>query len=177
MQANQSILFSWQKRRDIRPNQNHISTFKASVWVGCLSYSSGQGKHQQCENMYFSSNVGWENEYLCYNYAIYNLFFGRPMLTFTLFLAGLGLHCCVQAFSGWVVGALLSAPVRASTAVPFLTVQYVLWTECSVVVAHGVSCPAPCGFFLDQGLNHVLSTGGRLTTGPPGKPTFPLFHP
>ena len=146
------------KRYKAKPE--HISTFKASVWVGCLSYSCGQGKHQQCENMYFSSNVGWEDEYLCYNYAIYNLLFGRQMLTFlSFFLAVLGLHRCVCASSSWVVGALLSAHAQVFTAVAFLTVRCGLYTECSVAVARGLSCPAPCGFFLDQGPNHVLSIG------------------
>ena len=41
----------------------------------------------------------------------------------------------------------------------------------SVVVARGLSCPAACGIFPDQGWNHAPCAGRHrfLTAGPPGK--------
>ena len=47
-----------------------------------------------------------------------------------------------------------------------------LWLACSVVVAHGLSCPAACGILVSrQGIEPASPTleGGFLTTGPPGK--------
>ena len=46
----------------------------------------------------------------------------------------------------------------------------------SVLVAHGLSCPAARGIFLEQGSNpRPLHGQVNLTTGPPGKSPTPLF--
>ena len=46
-----------------------------------------------------------------------------------------------------------------------------LWSTGAAVVAHGLSCPAACGLFLDQGLNpNLLHWQAVFTTEPPGKP-------
>ena len=46
-----------------------------------------------------------------------------------------------------------------------------LWNTDSVVVAHGLSCSAACGIFLDQGLNScLLHWQAFFTSEPPEKP-------
>ena len=47
-----------------------------------------------------------------------------------------------------------------------------LWSTGSIVVAHGLSCPAACGIFPDQGSNPVSpALADRFFTAePPGKP-------
>ena len=100
-----------------------------------------------------------------------NLFF---IYKFILFLAALGLHFCMQAFSScgkW--GLLFIAVHRLLIAVASLVVKHrlqacglqQLWhmgsvvvahglqSAGSVVVAHGLSCSAACGIFPDQGSN------------------------
>ena len=62
-----------------------------------------------------------------------------------LCLAELGLHCCVQVFS--------SCGKRGYFLV---VVCKLLIPVASLVVAHGLSCPATCGIFLDQGSNLCL---------------------
>ena len=97
------------------------------------------------------------------------------ILKFYLFLAALGLHCCVRAFSSCGERGLLFVSVRrlliavaslllwstgsrrmgfSSCGVRALVVVACrLWSAGSVVVAHGLSCSATCGIFPDQGLN------------------------
>ena len=71
-----------------------------------------------------------------------------------LFLAALGLPCCVRAFSSCSECAwrLSSCGVLAS---PFggFSLWSVASSEDSVVVAHGLSCHVACGIFLDQESN------------------------
>ena len=62
-----------------------------------------------------------------------------------LFLAELGLHCCVQVFSSCGERGYFLVVVRK-----------LLIPVASLVVAHGLSCPATCGIFLDQGSNLCL---------------------
>ena len=70
------------------------------------------------------------------------LFVSPPLSSFFFFfVAALGLHCCMQAFSSCGEQGLL-----------------LLWSTGSrragsVVVAHGPSCSAACGVFPDQGSN------------------------
>ena len=91
-----------------------------------------------------------------------------------LFLAALGLHCCVWAFSSCGEWGLLVAAVRGlllavASLVAELGLQahglQQLWltgsvvvarglqSAGSVVVAHRLSCSTACGIFPDQGLN------------------------
>ena len=114
-----------------------------------------------------------------------------------LFLAALGLHCCTQAFSSCSEQGLLFIAVRRLLIeVASLVVEHglqacglqQLWHMGSAVVArglqsagseimaHGLSCSAACGIFLDQGLNLSPALAGRfLTTAPPGKYHSILF--
>ena len=55
-----------------------------------------------------------------------------------LFWSVLGLHCCGRAFSISKKGLLFAVVCR------------LLFAVASVVVGHGLSCPAVCGIFLDQ---------------------------
>ena len=77
-------------------------------------------------------------------------------------MAALGLHCCAQAFSNCGEWGLLFIVVhRLFIAVASLVAEHglqvcglqQLWYTGSVVVAHGPSCSAPCGIFLDKGSN------------------------
>ena len=61
-----------------------------------------------------------------------------------LFLAELGLHCCVQVFSSCGERGYCLVVVRK------------LLVLVASLVAHRLSCPATCGIFLDQGLNLCL---------------------
>ena len=80
------------------------------------------------------------------------------MLFIYLFLAVLGLHCCMWAFSRLLIVVLLLWFVGSRA-------------RASVVVAHGLSCPVACGIFPEKGMKLVsLTLAGRsLISGPPGK--------
>ena len=79
----------------------------------------------------------------------------------SFFFPALSLCCCVQAlcFSEW--GLLSSVVPSLLIAVASLAVEHGLQVYSlqqlrrmgSVVVAHGLSCPAACGILLDQGSN------------------------
>ena len=97
----------------------------------------------------------------------------------SFFFPALSLCCYVQAlcFSEW--GLLSSVVPRLLIAVASLAVEHGLQVYSlqqlrrmgSVVVAHGLSCPAACGILLDQGSNSSPALAGRfLTTGPPESP-------
>ena len=111
-----------------------------------------------------------------------------------LFLAALGLCCCARAFSSCseqgllflVVCGLLLLQSTGSRHAGFSscgTWAQQLWLAGSrgqaVVVAHGLSCSAACGIFLDQGSNPcpLHLAGGFLTTVPPGKSQVFLIIP
>ena len=96
--------------------------------------------------------------------SIHSFFYIYIYLFICLFLAALGLRCCVWAFSSCgergllfvevhgllIVGLLLlfsSCGARAS-----VVVVHRLQSEGSVVVVHGFSCSVACGIFPDQGL-------------------------
>ena len=101
-------------------------------------------------------------------------FFKKCIYFIYLFLAAFGLHCCAQAFSScdeWrllfvvVCGLLIAvASLVVEHRLQVHGLQY-LWhmgsvvvarrlqSTGSVVVAHGLSCSAARGIFLDQGLN------------------------
>ena len=70
-----------------------------------------------------------------------------------LFLAALGLHCCVWAFPSCDKWVLLSGcGAQASHCSGFASrVLQELQHRSSVVAAHGLRCLAACGIFLDQG--------------------------
>ena len=81
------------------------------------------------------------------------VFFFFLFLKIYLFLAVLGLHCCV-GFS-LVPGATLVAMRGLLIAMVSLAAE--LWGErASIVVAHGLSCSLVCGIFPDQGSNLCL---------------------
>ena len=81
---------------------------------------------------------------------------------FYLFLAVLGLHCCLGAFSSCGEQGLLSSCSSwafhcggfscCGTQAQGGRFQYLQYSG-SVLVAHGLSCPRVCGVFPDQGLN------------------------
>ena len=117
------------------------------------------------------------------NQGFYNLAFSIYFLKFLLFLflAALGLSCCIQAFTR---GLLSSCSTRSSHYSGFSCsehrIQHVgasavvarsLQSTGSVVVAHGLSCPAARGIFPDRRLNLCPQqlAGGFLTTGPTGE--------
>ena len=80
---------------------------------------------------------------------MYSLFYFFKLIYTYLFLAVLGLRCCVRAFSSCGKRGPLFIAVHG----PLL-----LWSTGSrragsVVVAHGPSCSAACGIFPDQGSN------------------------
>ena len=77
-----------------------------------------------------------------------------------LFLAALGLSCCLRAFSSCGEQGLLFIAVRVLLiVVASLVVEHglqarglqYLWHTGSVVVARGLSCSEACGIFPDQG--------------------------
>ena len=76
------------------------------------------------------------------------LFFFFKVLFINLFLAVLGLHCCVD-FPLVVVCRLL-------TVVTSLVEQGLEAAQASVIVVHGLSCSEACGIFPDQGSNPCL---------------------
>ena len=106
-----------------------------------------------------------------------------------LFLAALGLCCCVRAFfSCGEQGLLSSCGAQASSCGAFsccrvwalgcqtpVVVASELQSTGSVVVLHGLSCSVAHGILLDQGSNPCPLQGRFLTTGPPGKPYFVQF--
>ena len=69
---------------------------------------------------------------------------------FYLFMAVLGFHCCTQAFPSCGSWGLLSNAVHCSG---FSCGARALEHSSTVVVAHRLSCPEACGFFLDRGSN------------------------
>ena len=101
-------------------------------------------------------------------------FFNKFIYFIYLFLAALGLHCCMRAFSSCSEqGLLLVVAHGLLTEVASLVAEHrllvrglqYLWhmgsvvvahglsSSGSVVVAHGLSCSVACGIFLDQGSN------------------------
>ena len=80
-------------------------------------------------------------------------FFFKTLMNW--FLAALGLHCCVWAFSScgeW--GLLISCGTQAFHCCGLSCFRVrALGRKGSVVVAHRLSCCVACGFFLDQGSN------------------------
>ena len=71
-----------------------------------------------------------------------------------LFLAAVGLDCCTQAFSSYSEHRLLGLQGAGFSLLWFLLLRTTgSRHKGSVVVAHRLSCPAPCGIFPDQGSN------------------------
>ena len=75
-----------------------------------------------------------------------------------LFVAALCLCCCTRAFSSFDEPGLLSTcGLRAAHCSGFSCFEaWPLGVQASVVVEHGLSYPAACGIFLDQGSNPCL---------------------
>ena len=93
----------------------------------------GVAKSQTWLSDWTEWRLGLHNVCVCVCVCVFRIY---------LFLAALGLHCCVQAFSScrqWV-GASLHSRARVQDH----GLQY-LWCMCLVATA--------CGIFLDQGLN------------------------
>ena len=98
-----------------------------------------------------------------------HLFLKIVFKIFNLFLAALGLHCCVWHFSSFSEQELLFVVMcRLLIVVASLVAEHgalQLWhmglvvVTCglqslgSVVIAHGLSCSSTCGIFLDQESN------------------------
>ena len=81
-------------------------------------------------------------------------FFNFILLIIYLFLAVLGLHFCVRAFSSCGKRGPLFIVVHGPlTIVASLVVSTGSRRTGSVVVAHGPSCSAACGILPDQGSN------------------------
>ena len=120
--------------------------------AGCISWEEGESS---------SFVTSW------LHFILFHLFIFLINLFIYLYLAVLGLRCCVQAFSScgeW--GATLRCSARASYCHGFcccrapalgarasVVVARRLWSAGSVVVAHGLSCSTACGIFPDQGSN------------------------
>jgi len=80
----------------------------------------------------------------------------------------------VSRGSSLVVGCRLLVAV-----VSLVTKHELLGVWASVDVAHGLSYPAACGIFLDQGWNPSVTpelAGGFLTCGPPGRSYIYFLH-
>ena len=95
-----------------------------------------------------------QNLFHCQSWASYHHQTPFDTVFFFLFLAVLGLRCCIQAFSGCGEWRLL-----------FLV-------DCRLlVVVDGLSCSSAGGIFPELGIEPVSPTlaGSFLTTGPPGK--------
>ena len=95
-----------------------------------------------CKALEYSERVPVQNSW--------TFFFLIYLFYFYLFLAALGLCCCRQASSSCGERGLLFIVVAS------LVVEHGLQSAGSVVVAHGLSCSAACGTFLDQGSNLCL---------------------
>ena len=90
------------------------------------------------------------------------------------YVAALGLYCSAQALSGCGEWGLLSSCSVWAYCCRALALQ----CAGSVVMAHGLSCPAACGILVPRpGIEHVsLALAGRfLATGPPGKSLVLVF--
>ena len=73
---------------------------------------------------------------------------------FYLFLAALGLHCCMRVSLVQWVGDTLAWDAQASYRDGFSWCRaQALGTQASVVLAHSLSCSTACGLFLEQGSN------------------------
>ena len=98
-------------------------------------------------------------------------FFNFKYLFFILLSAALGLPCFVQAFSSCGrQGLLSSCDARLLIAVASLVVEQTGSRHgASEAAAHGLSCPAACGIFLDQIPASPTLVGTFLTTRSPGK--------
>ena len=72
-----------------------------------------------------------------------------------IFLVVLGLHCYIQLFSSCSEQGLLFIAVLwlLTAAMSLVDEHRLLGMGASVVVVHGLSCPAACGIFPDQGSN------------------------
>ena len=110
-------------------------------------------------------------------YVVGHCFFLLKFVFAYLFLAALGLHCQVRPLSSCGVWASLVASLgtehrrhrlqwlkRVGSGVAARR----LWSVGSVVVVYGLTCPATCEIFPDQGLSLALA-GRFLSTGSPGK--------
>ena len=90
-------------------------------------------------------------------FDLVNLFKKIVVNVIYLFLAALGLHSCMPAFSSFVEKGLLIlvAVHRLLIAVVFLVALSKGFRELagSAVVTRRLSCPKACGIFTDQGLN------------------------
>ena len=90
----------------------------------------------------------------------------------------MGLCFCARAFSSCRKRGPLFIAVRGPLTVVASPLRSTGSRRAgSAVVAHGLSCPAACGIFPDQGSNTVSpALAGRfLTTAPPGKPELDAF--
>ena len=111
--------------------------------------------------------------------------FKKYILCIYLFLAALGLRCCmglsiVAASGGYSSLRCIGFSLQWFLFLRSMGSRHAGFHSCgwwalehsSVVVAHRLSCSVACGIFLDQGSNPVSPAlaGRSLTTVPPGKP-------
>ena len=97
-------------------------------------------------------------------------------MLFYLFLAALGLGCCIGFFLQLQqAGVTVGCSVRAFHCRGFSCCRALVQLRLpaletgSIVVAHGPRCFAACRISREQGSNPVLA-GGFFTNDPPGKP-------
>ena len=131
----------------------------------------------QCECQFFSVSIVYflynVNALFCFEFtfsSILAFIFIFFILNFLyLFVAALGLCCCVQAFSS----CSKQGPLSGCSA-GVLIVEHRLECAGSVVVAHGLSCPATRGIFWDQELNPCRLHGqvGSQLLDHQGSPVF-----
>ena len=103
----------------------------------------------------------------------------RRCLNMYLFIAVLGLHCCMGLSPVAEIGLLSSRSHRLLTALASPIVEHGLWSPGQIAVVHGLSCSAGCEIFPDKGLIGSMSpalAGGFFTTEPPGKPLSCFFN-
>lgn len=135
----------------------------------------------QCECQFFSVSIVYflynVNALFCFEFtfsSILAFIFIFFLLNFLyLFVAALGLCCCVQAFSS----CSKQGPLSGCSA-GVLIVEHRLECAGSVVVAHGLSCPATRGIFWDQELNPCRLHGqvGSQLLDHQGSPVFIFWH-
>ena len=109
----------------------------------------------------------------CLFFFFFLMLLMRRCLNIYLFIAVLGLHCCMGLSPVAESGLLSSHSHRLLTALVSPIVEHGLWSPGQIAVVHGLSCSAGCEIFPDKGLIGSMSpalAGGFFTTEPPGKP-------
>ena len=132
-----------------------------------------------CIISYLFIFVFWGFLHICiipYLFLFWGVFYIHVLFLICLFiysfLAALGLCCHPRAFSSCGEWSLLSSCVRASHCGGFSIAQSSRHVG-SGIVGPGLSCSTACGVLVPRPeieLTPPALAGGRLITGPPGKP-------